>query len=57
MEYVFQGIANAFGELLCMDLVTVSRRRLTYARICVGVLQGMDMPEVISLKSELGIWK
>ena len=56
MEDLFQGITGTFGKLLSMDPVTVSRR-ITYARICVGVFQGMDMPEFISLKSKLGIWK
>ena len=54
---MFQGIANTFGELLSMDPVIVLRRRMTYAIICVGVLQGTDMPKAISLKSKLGIWK
>lgn len=57
VEDMFQGIANAFDELSSVDPDTVSRRRLTYARIYVGVFQGVDMPEVISLKSKLGTWQ
>lgn len=60
MEYweedVFAGIANAFGELLSIDLVMTSRRRLIYARICVGVGPETDMPEEIEIDSKLGKW-
>ena len=48
-EDVFDGIARSFGELLSIDHVTVAKKRLTYARICVGVLEGQDMPQVIEL--------
>jgi hypothetical protein len=57
VEDVFRGIASTFGELLSMDPVTVSRKRLTYARICVGVVQGTDMPDTINLQSKLGVWQ
>ena len=53
---MFQAIANSFGELLSLDLMTVSWRRLSYARFCVGVSQGVDLPKAISLKSKLGTW-
>ena len=43
-EDVLVGIANSFGELLSIDLVTGAKKRLTYARICVGVVKGQDMP-------------
>ena len=56
MEDVFQGIVNTFGELLSLDPVTVSWKRMNYARFYVGVTQGVDMPESILLKSKLGIW-
>ncbi len=58
MEYwhedVFDGIARSFGELLSIDLVTAAKKRLTYARICVGVTEGQDMPQVIEFQSRLG---
>lgn len=38
-----------------MDPVTVSGRKMNFARICVGVYQGMDMPYSIKLKSKVGI--
>ncbi len=47
---------NTFGELLSMDPLTISRRRMNYARICVGVYQGTYMPKSIFLKSKLGGW-
>ena len=53
---MFQGIVHTFGELLSLDPVTVSRKRMSYARFCVGVTQGVDMPKSISLTSKLGIW-
>ena len=56
VEDVFQGIASTFEELLSMDLFIVSRRRLAYARICVGVIQGVDMLDSITLQSKLGVW-
>ncbi|XP_059075280.1 uncharacterized protein LOC131875230 [Cryptomeria japonica] len=60
MEYweedVFTGIANSFGELITIDLVTASRRRLIYARIYVGVGAKTDMPEEIEIESKLGKW-
>ena len=58
MEYwnedVFKGVADSFGELLSIDLVTASKGRLTYARICISVLEGDDMPEVVCFHSKLG---
>ena len=56
VEDVFKGISHTFGELLSLDPVTFSRNRMSYARFCVGVTQGVDMPESISLTSKLGIW-
>ncbi|XP_057846960.2 uncharacterized protein LOC131056719 [Cryptomeria japonica] len=56
VEDVFKGIASSFGELLSMDPITTARRRLTFARICVGVMQGMDMPLSIKINSRLGKW-
>ncbi|XP_059070621.1 uncharacterized protein LOC131860254 [Cryptomeria japonica] len=60
MEYceedVFAGIANAFGELIAIDPIMTSRRRLIYARICVGVGPEMNMPEEIEIESKLGKW-
>ncbi|XP_059070774.1 uncharacterized protein LOC131860385 [Cryptomeria japonica] len=60
MEYweedVFAGIANAFGELIVIDPVMTSRRRLIYARICIGVGPKMDMPEEIEIESKLSKW-
>lgn len=56
VDDVFRGIANVFGELLSKHLVLVSRRRLTYARICVGIKQGVDMLKSIILQSKLGSW-
>lgn len=53
-EDVFDGIANSFGELLSIDPITVAKKRLTYARICVGVVEGQDMPQVIEFQSHLG---
>ena len=55
VEDVFQGIAHTFVELLSLDPVTISRKRMSYARFCVGVTQGVDMPDSISLTSKLGI--
>lgn len=44
-ESIFSGIANSFGELLSIDPVTASKRRLTHARFCVGIAHDADMPE------------
>lgn len=43
-EDFFDGIARSFGELLSIDSVTTTKKRLTYARICVGVIEGQDIP-------------
>ncbi|XP_059075138.1 uncharacterized protein LOC131855840 [Cryptomeria japonica] len=56
VEDVFKGIASSFGELLFMDPIIVARRRLTFVRISVGVMQGMDMPLSIEINSRLGKW-
>jgi hypothetical protein len=32
-----------------------ARKRFTYARICIGVKAGVDLPETVSLHSKLGI--
>ena len=37
-EDVFNGIARSFGELLSIDHVTATKKRLTYARIYVGLM-------------------
>ncbi|XP_059064686.1 uncharacterized protein LOC131856780 [Cryptomeria japonica] len=54
---VFSGIASSFSELLLIDLVTASRRRLTHARFYVGVACDVDMPKQIDVVSKLGTWK
>ena len=48
------GVVNSFGELLSIDLIIASKRRLTYAKICISVREGEDMPEVVSFHSKLG---
>ena len=48
------GVANSFGELLSIDSIIASKSRLTYARICIGVREGDDMPEVVCFHSKLG---
>ena len=53
-EDVFAGVASMFGELLSLDPVTASKGRLTYARICIGVKEGVDMPDVVYFQSKLG---
>lgn len=55
-EEVFAGIAKSFGELLSIDPVTVSRRRLIHARICVVIVPEVDMPKQIEMESKLGKW-
>lgn len=45
---------TSFGDLLSIDLVMIAKKRLTYARICVGVTEGYDMPQVIEFQSHLG---
>ena len=56
VEDVFKGIANTFGELLSLYLVTISRRRLYCVRFCVGASRGVDLMESIALKFKLGVW-
>ncbi|XP_059068506.1 uncharacterized protein LOC131859012 [Cryptomeria japonica] len=56
VEDVSKGIYSSFGELLSMDPITAARRRLTFARIYVGVMQGTDMPLSIEINSRLGKW-
>ena len=53
-EDVFDGIARTFGELLSIDPVTAAKKRLNYARICIGVKEGQDMPQVLEFQSRLG---
>lgn len=48
------GVASSFGELLSIDPVTASKIRLTYAKICIRVREGDDMPEVVCFDSKLG---
>jgi hypothetical protein len=52
-EDVFMGVASSFGVLLSIDPIIASRRRLTYAHICIVVGEGVDMPEVVSFHSNL----
>ncbi|XP_059076651.1 uncharacterized protein LOC131875931 [Cryptomeria japonica] len=56
-ESIFSGIESSFGELLLIDPVTTSKRRLTHARFCVGIAHDADMPEEIDIVSKLGMWK
>ncbi|XP_057816789.2 uncharacterized protein LOC131030121 [Cryptomeria japonica] len=56
VEDVFKGIASSFDELLSMDPITAARRRLIFAKICVGVIQGTYMPLSIEINSRLGKW-
>ena len=53
-EDVFVGVENSFGELLSIDLITTSRRRLTYAHICSGFWEWDDMQDVVYFHSRLG---
>lgn len=39
-----------------MDPIIAARRRLTFTRICVGVMKGMDIPLCIEINSRLGKW-
>ena len=54
-EDVFVGVARSFGMLLSIDLTTASKRCLSYAHICIGVGEGVDMPEVVTFHSKLGV--
>lgn len=45
VESIFSGIASSLGELLSIDMVIASRRRLTHARFYVGVAHDADIPE------------
>ena len=56
-DTIFAGVAKSFGELLLIDLTTVSKRRLTFSCICVGVVEGVDMPDFVSFHSKLGVHK
>ena len=56
-EEVFVGVASSFGELLSINLTTASKRHLTYAHICIGVVEGVDMLEYVSFHSKLGVHK
>ena len=54
-EDVFGGIARTFGELFSTDSITASKCRLNFARICIGVREGTDMPEFVALHYKLGV--
>lgn len=55
-EYVFRGIASSFGELLSIDAMTSSRKRLVFSRIYLGITQSIDLPSSIEIVSKLGKW-
>ncbi|XP_059070730.1 uncharacterized protein LOC131860351 [Cryptomeria japonica] len=57
VESIFLDIASSFGDLLSIDPITASRRRLTHARFCVGIAHDADMLEQIDIMSKLGTWK
>ncbi|XP_059066154.1 uncharacterized protein LOC131857513 [Cryptomeria japonica] len=57
VESIFSRIASSFGELLSIDPVMASKRRLTHARFCVGIAHDADMPKEIDIVSKLGTWK
>lgn len=52
-EDVFVGVEKSFSEILSIDLIMTSRRRLTYARICIIVREGDDMPKVVCFHFKL----
>ena len=49
------GLARSFGELLSIDPITTSKICLNYARICIGVREGIDMPDTLAFHSKLGV--
>lgn len=55
-EYIFHGIVSSFGELLLIETMTATRKRLVFARICVGVSQEAYIPSLIEIQSKLGSW-
>ncbi|XP_057837885.2 uncharacterized protein LOC131048058 [Cryptomeria japonica] len=57
LEDVFSGIANSFGELVAIDPMTTTRKRLVYARICVNISQNKDLPSSIEINSKLEMWE
>ena len=50
-------VASSFRELLSISLTTTSKKFLTYAHICVGILEGVDMLKYVSFHSKLGVYK
>ncbi|XP_057870798.2 uncharacterized protein LOC131077337 [Cryptomeria japonica] len=53
-EDIFKGIVGVFGELLSIDPMMTTRKRMVYARICVGVCRSKDLPSSVELVSKLG---
>ncbi|XP_059067606.1 uncharacterized protein LOC131858391 [Cryptomeria japonica] len=53
-EDIFKGIVGVFGELLSIDPMMADRKRMVYARICVGVSRSKDLPSSVELVSKLG---
>lgn len=54
VEDVFLGITNSFGELVAIDPITSSCKRLV---IYVNISQNMDLPSTIDISSKLGLWE
>ncbi|XP_059078021.1 uncharacterized protein LOC131876598 [Cryptomeria japonica] len=54
-EDIFKGIARVFGELLSIDQMTTTRKRMVYAKICVGVSRSKDLPSLVERVSKLGM--
>ena len=55
-EDVVVKVASSFRELLSIGQIITSKRWLTYAQICIGVREGVDMPKIVAFHSKLGVY-
>ena len=54
-EDIFVGLARTFGELLSTNPNIASKCHLNYPCLCIGVREGIDMPETMAFHSKLGV--
>lgn len=55
-EEIFVGIVVYFGDLILVNPMTTTKRRLVYARLCVNVKQSSNLPFKVYLFSKLDRW-
>ncbi|GLJ13836.1 hypothetical protein SUGI_0221020 [Cryptomeria japonica] len=56
-EGIIRGIADVISQFISIDVVTKARTSFLYARFCVCIEVGLELPSRVKLLSNLGVWE